>query len=436
MADVWAEVVNFTAPISTGNSDISLSTHSGDTPKAVMFVMVAATADATTTDEDCMSIGAADATNNWVAAHNSEHGSANTDTHRYFNVGAHGSSAGECIHIMPAGATDFLARFVSFGTGKCTINTITAGSAWRGYALFFGGGDLSVDCNKFDAPANSGGTVSPSPGFETTLCLMASTSSAASGTIGTFGGLQFGGFAYNNPTITQACMSGLSRDGRPSGDTNSAVWNAECFGALSSASINYVLSCTAVTSTTFTITNNDANDDTTDDIGYLALGGTGSTWMELFTPSGTSSTSVQYSNPGFEPEFVGFAMTPQTTEATTNTGGDGPGGSFAMSATDGTTERCLQRYEEDASATTDTASRSDDRIFKYYDDLHSSEFADCTMASTPFYASGFQVDQTANNPNTSHYWLGFGFEAGTGPVAGTTGRTNPFIGRSPFRGPI
>ncbi len=444
MADVWCEVVEFTADtVGGGSQSISMTTHSSDTPKAVYFRIVKATADDTSTAGKAHGWGAADNAFNWCYSCHSDDAVGTTECNKWANKGAWTLDAGGCIALISGTSTlNYEARMGSLDVGGCTLDVVTtASSAWKGVAVFFGGGDLSVDCNFLQMPAALG-TVTATTGFETDLCIFGHAHFDMDDSFQVNATWSEGAFAYDDPTITQGAVGGHSRDAQSSTKCTGGVMNAECGMAFTNSNaFHFQFAVTSVTSTTFVVTNTHATATSTDQFGYLAFNtGDAETHVELFNPSSGTTSTEAYTEPGFEPEFLIFWLTQEQTENSAQASSDhiGVGSVNAFAVTDGTTTRCLQQYDEEAVGTTNTNSRYSTNLWYLLDDgLGGADDYDCDLVSLD--ATGWTLDQSVASskvaPTGSEYILLATFEKGTGGAT-TTGRTNPLIGRSPFRGPI
>ncbi len=157
--DIRQAVIRDVCSTSTGNQTFS----SGEswTPKAAVFIVNSATADATSTAHLLVGYGVAVSTSaRGCFSCIDENGQATTDS-------ARGGETDNCIAISatnPGSTPDGLADLVSFGSGSVTVNwSNPPGSAYKITVILLGGDDLSVDYQNIDPNDTQDGSVTVTP---------------------------------------------------------------------------------------------------------------------------------------------------------------------------------------------------------------------------------------------------------------------------------
>ena len=151
-------VVPFVLNTGIGNQDITTADLNEKVPDAALFVVVGATVDFTITAHARISIGATDFTSQWATSFYSESALADTECAAY-------TSDTELIVMSDlAAGTDASCTIVSAIAGGARINVDNAGSAWRGFAVFFCD-TQGAKCGTTDPPGVSSAAVT-GIGFE------------------------------------------------------------------------------------------------------------------------------------------------------------------------------------------------------------------------------------------------------------------------------
>ena len=375
---------------SGGNQAITVSA-GGLTPKAALFILVAATVDGTAAVDSIISYGAATGTSNrWVVGGFSEDNLGTTATQGWYdNV--------ECIQGYD-GATTLLfeADFVSFGVDTVTINWATApASAWLLTVVSFSGSDLSAHANIKDITNTVDAEIDVTdPGFEPDVLFTASDMNVFNPGQAAHQQLSFG-LVHNDGVggITQRTLAWTEQDART---TSVVVSRNEDSGGilemdgLSSGNLDFYALFSNFDSSGFSMTAKVAGGNSRE-IGYLALsfGGSVSGWVGTYSTP-TSEGSDSSTAPGFKPQFLFFL---ENYMPVIDIGYINPNaGSRGFSAMDATRQFSNSFNAEDEATTSNTQSLSDNVAVELPDD---DGAAGLTATLTTFDTNGFTLNFSA-----------------------------------------
>lgn len=340
---------------STGTQDITNSVLGGKIPTAALFFVTKATSDGTAANTAHIGTGATDGTNQWAMASNSGHGSASTDVARR-------AMTDECVLIInDDGTVDGEAAFSAFIANGVRINWGNApGSAYLLRVILFAGNQVQAFAGTVDLTGIAvDGTVDVTdPGFNPQAVIFATHQDDFNDTATDFHRVSFG-FAVDDGSDTQRCIVQAEDNGSGSGDPAAYLSTAYAAAQINaSAAVVWGAEIGTFDASGFTVTLRLATAGT-DEIGYLALdfGSDADVWVGTHaTPTSTGNQSS--TAPGFEPELVLFGMTQLTA---IDTGAvDASAGPYGIGAITADNEYSDSIALEDAAATTNTQSLSDD----------------------------------------------------------------------------
>ena len=404
--DVKVAVTRVLTPTATGTQDITISGFG--TPKAAMFFVSRAEADGTPIADAVAGYGATDGTRQWSWSCFSDHGQASTDSRR-----VQGDT--RCVQIITDVTIVRHAAFDSWITDGVRINWgSVATTQLELVVVLFGGADLSVRADTIDVPGTGAVDVT-GPGFEPDLVIGASCG-ATSGTTATIQWIVGFGFAHNDRagTVVQRCVFQRENTSVADGEPNSRLSTAYVGGQYQTA-VDWGAALGTFDASGFTLTPS-ANAGG-DDYHYLALRFDGvSGWVgTLDAPTGTGAWAV--TAPGFRPQFVMLVQTMHTAVDTDVT--DGKAGAVGIGVFDATAAYTQATAIEDASATTDTESVSDDQPVSLNDHAGADAF---DASFTSFDATGWTLNFSAAD-GTVRKWVGLAIgEAGGGGSGGARRR--------------
>lgn len=396
-------MVRAAARTTTGTQDFTVSGFG--TPKAAMFIMTLGSSDGTAANTVLFSFGATDGTRQWAMSHRSSNGVADTATRRNILNNA-------LVHSLAASITDSIASFDSWITDGVRINwTDPPGGAFLVTVILFGGADVSVYADAIDVPDGSAIDIT-APSFEPDLvlggCVGRTMNSVASDMESSVG------FAHNNGTgtVVQRTLFWNEPNAQASGDPRQRL-DTSCFGGkYSGGAIAWKATLGSFDSSGFTLTPSASG--ASDDFGYLALKFDGcASWVGSIN-SPTSTGNAANTSPGFTPQFVMMALSMLDTEDADEV--DDTAGAFGIAAFTASESFCNALAIEDASATTDTQSLSDDQAINL--DAHDGTAAyDATLVSMD--ANGFTLNYSAAD-GTTRKWFGLAVEEAAGGGGGVS----------------
>lgn len=396
----------------TGTQDFTSSDMGDLTPSAALFIVTACLTDGTPANNRVIGIGSTTGSSNrWAVNSSDEHNQATTDTYqRWVND--------KCIQIInPAdGSIDGDADFDSFITNGVRINWGNApGSAYLMTVVLFGGTDLSVHAGSFDVQNVVDTTTDiTDPGFEPDLLIVAAnTGQPNPDTIQSQSELSLG-VVHNDGVggITQRGLWINSRDNQATGEVASILIDDGAIAerAPSDGDPDWYGEFGVFDANGFSCTTRDAGGNNRD-IHYLALNFNGvvDSWVGNYTTP-TSAGNDGETGPGFTPQFVYLLGT--HAEAIDTAYVDANAGTLSVSVIDEDDAFCNSVSSEDAAATTNTQSLSDDTAIECPDD---DGTAGITASFVSFDANGWTLNYSAVTTNAKIFLaLAIEAEAGAG----------------------
>jgi hypothetical protein len=409
----------------TGNQDITTTDLGGETPGAVIFVVTQGVTDATAADHATIGFGAATATTErWACCSTSEHGQAAVDTRRR-------AMTDECmLKVAPSGSNvEIEADFVAFIADGVRINIAVQGTGTQYLltALFFEDASLNAFAGTYAPGTSVDASVDvTAPGFEPDLLLLATHGIAFGDSVNAAFHSMSLGFAVNDGADTQRCIAQAEDDPAAAGapvarlsTSHAAMELVETTGAINWASEIDDYDANGFSSILRIATAGTA------DVGYLALAfGGNDVWVGSHaSPTATGDDSS--TAPGFKPQLVGLGLSFIATEDSSITGA--AAGPFGAGLFTDSAEFSNAIAMEDASATTDTQSISDNRAVNLPED-------DGTVGYegdfSTFDTNGWTLNFPTNVDGTTRRWIGFAVQENV--VAGAF--TERGIGRGVIRG--
>lgn len=413
MADIVTAVTRVACNTSTGDQTITTGDFGGGTPKAAIFICVAATTDATAAADSALSFGAATgASNEWVGAVFSEDGVTTTNTARHQD---HAS----CVLISSGGGgVDGEANFKEFAINGCVITWANApSSAWLLTVIFLGGAHLQA----FASNSDLGNTTDletniTAPGFEPDVVM--GFTHAASNAVATNAAWSIG--AVSNDGVGGEIQRTFGVFDRHSQSTTLVRGRLDTTRTISAVNINtgaevWGGDADTFDSSGFSIFTRTAGAEDSD-IAYLALefGGLQHTIVTVSTATTAESTAV--TGIGFKPQLVIQGMTQIETVDTGFT--DDHAGSWGISAFTPDAEFSAGVQNEDAASTTNAQSISDDTAINHpLDDGSSGIVASFTSMDS----DGWTLDYTAVAGTARQFWALVIEEAATATVTDAIG---------------
>ena len=400
MSDVRFAVTRVAAPTSTGTQDITVSGFG--TCKAAFFIISGAVTDDTIADTAQIGFGATDGTRQWSHACRSTDASANV-------AGNRRGMTDKCVHLSLAGLSgvDGEAGFSAFITDGIRIDWTNApASAFLVTVILVGGDDISVRADTINLGTATTAQTYSSMGFEANLLLCSGPNNAMADGNDTLVSSGFLGFIKNDGAggITQRSMSWTEPSGSADGAPCTRMMEDK-FGfefTLAGGVIHeYTASNFGSAGFDFTSNANAGNDL----FGFLAIDFPADVdcWVGTHdSPTGTGNNSS--TAPGFTPQFVMLGL--NACAAVDTTESDADGGVMGVSAFDDTRAYCNAMATEDAAATTNTASQSDDKAINLMDHTQNEDWLG-TFSS--FNADGWTINFSVTD-GTARKWIGFAVE--------------------------
>ncbi len=394
---ITVAVMRAAANTATGTQDFTTADMGGLTPKAALFIVTKAITDGVAANDVVISIGAATGVSNeWSAQGTGEHGVATTNNH---NI----QEGDRCISVWFAdtNAIDGDADFDSFIADGVRVNWQNAlGSAYLVTVVLFGGTDLSAIAG-FKGLGNSIQTVAITDiGFEADLVITAHARRSIDQDI----------------TSNQCCFGAVHNDGaggvnqrnyifrwqdnNTAGDPRAQIRSAEGIMQLRA---NAIVDWVGVFQT-FDASGFDVDIQTAGangiDLLYLALNFGGA--AKSFVGPVTSPTSIgndAQTGPGFKPQFVMMGMSMLEAENSPNL--TNLAGSFGVSTFTPTAEFCNSVQSEDAAATTNEQSISDNTAIELPDD---DGAAGLTASFVSMDTTGWTLNYSAVEASAKQFW--------------------------------
>jgi hypothetical protein len=206
-------VAPFTCNTAAGNQTITIPVATGLTPKAVMFFISRATATDTITNTQMIGGGIRAGSTSLAFAIEGDHNISSTlaDT----GVRADSANVIELTLAVNEGR-EAAATFDSFNTDNCIINWTTGtvpAAAYKGFAIFFWGADLSVNLQAVAGNATDGNSTDSSAlGFDPDGLIAVSVNRAFSAGGSGADAIFSIGWAGRLPSVTQSCSAGVAED--------------------------------------------------------------------------------------------------------------------------------------------------------------------------------------------------------------------------------
>jgi hypothetical protein len=405
MADVWQRTTRVTCPVGTGTFDITIP--GMGTPKLALFILTRGTVDGTAANSAMMSLGAADGTNQWSAAMMSGTGGNAT------SVASRGMTD-QAVTIINGVVLQGEASFDSWITDGVRLNfTDTFTEAVLLTVVFFGGADFNGEAGAINlgtATTAQTHTLAREPD----AMILFSVGELFNDT-GVSRAQSILGLVHNNRagTLTQRSMGIAEATSVADGQPVARMMEDKAIFQLTAATgaVDYEVTINSIVSTTLTFTSS-ANAGS-DRVGYIALDLQGRA-CDVFTyepPTSATSSSIALA---YNPTFCILGLNGCTAVDTAEQ--DGDAGVFGISVMDSTAQFCNSIAIEDASATTDTQSLSDDQAIRLpahdgASDLYAGTLTDFT--------GGVNMSFTAAHA-TTRKWIGMTI----GPAAAGGGTSN------------
>lgn len=369
----------------TGTQDFTTTDLGGLTPKAALFIGTCCATDATPADHAVWSFGAADDVREWVNAATDEHNVADTDTDS-------GQNLSNCVWFRNPGeqTTDGIAAFDSFITNGVRINwTDAPAAAYLLTVILFAGTDLSVHANWKDMGSTMDVSIDiTDPGFTPDLVICAIVQS--SDIVGAEASL--GVVEWDGAAVTQRCVEFWSCDAKASGRVQAYCRSDAGIlrAGLGGSTIRWWGEFSDFDANGFTVTpRNQA--PLNPDLCYLALNFNSAVDHGVLTHSTpTSIGNDEETGVGFKPQFV--LLLASFCEAVNTVYADNRGGTIGVAAVTSGVQYANSVQSEDAEATTDTQSLSDNVAVELPD--HDGS-AGVTASFVSFDANGWTLNYTA-----------------------------------------
>jgi hypothetical protein len=352
--------------------------------------------DGTVAVDRVLSFGACTGVSNrWAVGNYDEDNQASSDSLGWY-------ATDEVVQIFdPSDASlEAEADFSAWTSNGVTINWASApDAAYLMTVVFFAGTDLSAYA---DGEINLGNTTDletdiTGPGFQPDIviagmCLGVNNPGTISHGRNSFGFVHYDGVS----TYTQRTITTVTEDSKATTEVDSALRNDAIVVEISSAAaFDWWGEAGGFDSSGFSVwsRNNGANQR---DLNYLALsfGGAVDSWIGTHTTP-TSTGNDSETGPSFTPQFV--LMITSLMEAHNTAYDDGRAGTIGLSVFDANDEYSTVVSAEDASATSDSQSLSDDRAIVIPDDDGTLDI-EATFVS--FDANGWTVNYS-NAPSTA-----------------------------------
>ncbi len=408
--DVKVAVVHGTVSTSaTGTADFTKAGFG--TPKVCIVLLSEVTSDTTVTDKSSTSMGFSDFSLNKGIYHQDEHGSAKVDCDS-------GKLSGHCYNLISAAGvsrTRGIASAIADGVRLTNIANVNA-EAYLATVIMFGGADLKFSLDVVDTPNDitpPGDTVTVTTGIDQDLVFFIGVDVSAESVSGTTGINNSFGVAHidtaDHATFVNRCLGWASDHNNAVGSPANTLRNNRCLKMVTEAGTNdWGLELTAASTTSYTLTERDVSsgagmemyalaldlDDRKSKIGSVDSPTSGATW--------TPSVAL-----GFTPQYVGLMLTGVVIEnAINNNATEGPIG--ISSNTGAGNESCHSWYNEDAAATTNTASLFASNAIDFYNDDTATQVQDHSHSS--FNSGDWTYTINTINDGTVRKWFYWAIE--------------------------
>lgn len=338
----------------TGNQDITTTDLGGLTPVLARFILTFATADGTAANGAVWSKGAADGTRQWAVSFDNEHNQATIDVSSSVSTTA-------CVRLLDGTGTptqDANAAFVSFITNGVRINWTDAPSAaFLLTVIFYAGTDVSAYVNAVAlGNATDNAVVVSTVGFEADVVYAYTVGSNSAA-------IEYSeGFAHNNRagTITHRSLWWTDAEGADSAVKLRTEDRGVIVDGTGAGALDFYEELSAFGSSGFTATSRlgGANSQT---MYYIALrlGAGPAVSAKVYTYSTPTATGDNTdSGAGFTPQYIEYLLS--FGEATQQLYVDHNGGTVGIAVIDADEAYSNTVSAEDAAATSNTQSLSDD----------------------------------------------------------------------------
>ena len=397
MSDVRIAVTRVAAPTSTGTQDITISGFG--TCKAAFFILTWGVTDDTVAAHAQWAFGATDGTRQWANSSQSTDGVGFTINHTR-------GLTDKCIFIHnTTGGIDGEAGFSAFITDGIRIDWTDAPAAAELLTVvLFGGDDLSVRADVINLGAVTTAQTYGDMGFEADLLICSGPNQLMDDVM-----VQvchgFLGFVKNDGAggITQRCMAWYEQNFLTDATPNSIMMEDKFGAEITAAGVQHEYTASNFGAAGFDFTSNASA--VSDRFGFLALGLPADVdcWVGTHnSPTGTGDNSS--TAPGFTPQFVMLGLNANAAVDTQES--DADAGVLGVSTFDDTRAYCNAIALQDAAATTNTASQSDDKAINLMDDAQNEDWLG-TFSS--FGATGWTINFSATDA-TARKWIGFAVE--------------------------
>jgi len=414
--DVKVEVV--TVALATGATDTTNFIKAGfGTPKAwIIFSSADITDNNSPQDQSRMSIGFGDGAGNFCISHVDEHASAKVDSD------AVKSNTKSYIIATPAGITiDGTSAAIIDGVQLTNTSNVSNDAPFV-TVVIFGGDDFNFSLDSVTTPNDispPGDTVQVTTNIDQSLVFFIGTDISGEDSISTGINNSFG-VVHINPahdTFTNRSIGWASDHNNTVGTPSSELCNDRCLNIITeSGTADWGLSVTAADATSYTLTEDNSTSGNGMEIYALALDlgrGAGvenlSTVFSVDGPTAPGTFSI--TGMGFKPQYVGLALTDLSAESAARAGiaTDAEAGVHGISSIGGTgAEACHSWYNEDAAATTNTATTFRSRAVFLADHDTTTIVQDHSFLA--FTNDGVDLTINAEDETVAKKWFGWGIE--------------------------
>lgn len=390
---------------STGNQDITIS--GVGTPKLAIFEITKATADGTAVNDAVFGMGATDGTRQFSWCTFSQNAQA-------VSIDKNRGVTDQCVLINDAaGNVDGEAAFVSWITDGVRINwgDAPAGAYFLTVTLI-GGSDFEAYTNAVNLGTSTSAQTFGSVGFEANAVIVCRNLLNFSDLNNSFHSAVVG-FVHNNGagTVTQRSMSQTELNTSSDGVPEQRMMEDKFGFRLVSGNIDNEWTMSNFTSSGFDFQSN-ANTFNSD-FGLIAMKFTGlSVSVGTYEPPTSATTSTL--NPGFEPGLVFLGLNGCTAVDTNEQ--DSDAGPFGLSVMTSSAQYCNSIAIEDAAATTNTQSLSDNQAINFPNHTGGSFYA---ATQTGMDGSGQHFNFSAAHA-TTRKWIYLAVETAAGGGGGST----------------
>ena len=371
-------------------------------------------------DESRLTIGFSDFTDNYAIYHQDEHASAKVDSDS-------GKTNTRCYRIISDVGTTHTGGTASAITDGVRLTNTAAGANEDPHTtvILLGGADLVVDIHSTGINSNEDGIASiTTSGFTDGNdkliffigCDVSGEDTISSGINNSFGVCHISGLGGGAEVITQRSLGWASDHNNAAGSPSAEITNDRCLNIIDEVGgEDWGLEVTALSAAgVITVTTRDTGagsgmevyslsldlDDRSAKVGSVDSPTTGSSWAP--------SVSL-----GFTPQYVGLGLTDLPTESDRSAGGtidtsDQAGVHGISSVTGSGEETSHSWYNEDAAATTNTASLFRSRAIDLRDDVQITVLQDHSFSS--FDSGGWTYTINSESEDVAKKWFYWAIE--------------------------